>query len=232
MASLRKYATIEEVEAYANVTSTDDDEFQERINLAEELIDQYVGTQQKAMREVRFGVVSAISANHLTIFDTSDRTQLMRNNDFYKNCVIEIVGGTGLGQQAFIASSSYDNKSLTISEVFPITPDTTSVFKIYQLAKFPRWKDVVPDPVHGTTYYKTIPNAVHRATMAQVQFMLAKGDDYFLGDDSDKESERILNYSYSRGAGAASSAIIKLLSPKARILLRGIKNSTGKLIVE
>ena len=110
------------------------------------------------------------------------------------------------------------------------TPDATSFYKIYQLGKFPRHCDVTfysqqtPD-----TYYKQIPEAIKRAVAAQIEFMIEMGDNYFSGDDANKQSESIGDYSYSNADGA--TGINRLIAPKVKMLLRGIKRRTGTFVI-
>lgn len=199
--------------------------------LAEELIDQYVGPQPKYLTYQAAGKVSSV--NDKTIYDVNSQTPLDVIDNTFARCVIEIVGGTGAGQSRTIDSSSQANKSITVPTAFSPNVDNTSVYRIYQLAKFPRRQDVSFSPGDASIIYKYIPEAIKEATRAQTEFVVEKGTDFFLGDDSDMQSERIGNYSYSKGDGStAQSSTVKLLSPKARVLLRGYKNNKGRLIPE
>lgn len=224
MASRRQYATIDEVEQFADVTSTDDTEFEDKISQAEELIDAYVGPQNQHFRGTYHGQITALTNSNKTIADTASTSQLNVANDYFSYSVLEIIGGTGVGQRGYIASSNKDNKTVTLATALSTTPDTTSVFKIYQLGKFPRIQDVYSGP-SGLQYYKSIPDAVKRAVAAQVAFMIDQGDTF---DAPDFESESFLNYSYTRGKDNGS--LSKLISPRAKVLLRGITNRTGRLI--
>lgn len=226
MASKRRYATISEVEQFADITSTNDTEFEDRISQAEELIDAYVGPQPKHFSTIYHGQITALTNSNKTIADTSTSSQLTSADNYFNYSVIEIIGGTGAGQQAFINASNQTNKTITMASAFSTTPDTTSVFRIYQFGKFPRYQDVYSGP-SGTTYYKSIPEAVKRAVAAQVLFMINEADTL---DNSTKKSESFLNYSYDRGDSASPSAISKLISPRAKVLLRGIVNRTGRLV--
>lgn len=233
-ASRRQYLTVAELQEYADITVTDAAEAYDQISQAEELIDAYVGPQQKAVMHTLHGQVSSVAA--LVITDTHGNTPLYRDTDYFKGCEIEIIGGTGAGQRRTISESAKEAKSITVSEAWTTAPDTTSVFRIYQLGKFPRQGDGHNVPGENTTpphIYRFIPEAVRRATAAQVEYMIQMGADYFSSDQSDKQSESIGNYAYSKGGGNAGSAHPRVLmtAPKARALLRGIKNSTGRLIV-
>lgn len=230
MASARRYTTIAEVQQYADVTSTNDTEFEDRISQCEELIDAYVGVQERFIDDE---VVSSVTAvNGLTITDTSSTSQLQATDDTYAGCYIEIIGGSGIGNRRWIVSSSYANKSITY-EGSSIGADTTSVYRIFQLGKFPRCADA---RLHLTKYYKVIPEPVKRAVAAQMEFLINQGDAYFGTAASDLQSENIGNYSYSKGGssadGAATLSVVKLIAPKAKTLLRGYKNITGSMVVD
>ena len=213
----------------ADVTSTDDDEFEDHVSQAEELIDAYVGPQEMHIHRVYHG--KAESATSTTLVDASDDSNLDdHDNGFFAYCEVEIIGGTGSGQQRFITASSKSGASITVAPAWSTTPDSTSIYQIFQLGKFPRRQDVYHEP-DSLTYHKSIPEAIKRAVAAQVQFIIEMGDDYFSGDTADKDSESIGNYSYSRGTGGAGSSVSRLIGPKAKSLLRGYKNLKGKLIV-
>ena len=229
MNSIRGYiSSKEQLERLANITVTDEEEMWNQISYAEAMIDAWVGPQEKANEGRVMGVVSAVSG--ATIYDTNGTSALFVTNNSYQGCTIEIVGGTGAGQSGLIASSDRDARSVTLHTEFSVAPDTTSVFKIYQLAKFPRHCDVTVAP-GGTQLYKTIPEAVASAVAYQVEFIIEMGEKYFAGDGSEVDSETIGNYSYSRGSGSnAQSSLVRLLSPRSRALLRSIKNRKGRLI--
>lgn len=231
MASRRNYATIDEVEQYADVTSTDDTEFEDQISQAEELIDDYVGFQQKAVPDEYHGTVVSYNVGTKTLVDSANISALGKYADnYFAGCELLIISGTGKGGRATIESSSKSGSSITLATALDTSPDTTSVYKIYQLGKFPRVQDVyiLPD---NSKYTYTIPEKVKRATAAQMEFMINQGAKFFGSDQSDMESERIGNYSYSKGsAGGGASSTVKMIAPKARALLKGIRNSTGQLI--
>ncbi len=200
----------------------------DQIALAEMLIDQYVGWQDKFLQSETFGRVS--SHSNKTIFDTNSNTALNVNDNYYLRGVVEILGGTGIGGIRNITSSSQANKSLTY-EGDALTLDTTSIFKIYQLAKFPRNTDTYATP-DTATFYKSIPQAVQEAVIAQCAFIEEMGDEFFISDDTEMTSETLGKYSYSRGSSSAQSSTVKMISPKVRSLLRGIKNSGGRLVAD
>lgn len=230
MASRRQYTTIAEVEEFADVTSTNDSEFEDQISMAEEMIDSYVGYQDKHLKREYFGILTSVDGT--TLYDTSSDGHFDIDDDYFTYAWIEIIGGAGKGQRARIVSSDKSAKSVTISSAFSTTPDNTSAYKIWQLGKFPRRQDVetMLQADNTNKVYKNIPEAVRRAVAAQVEFVIQMGAEYFAGDQSDKESESIGNYSYSKGSSGAGSSNVRLISPKARQLLRGVKNIKGKLI--
>lgn len=223
MSTLRGYLLPEELDGYG-INIPYEDETDQKISLAEQLIDSYVGYQERAVNEVP-GEVSSVDGT--TIFDTGGGSSLHRPDGYFTGSHIEIVDGTGAGQVRRIESSSQDAQSITVDLAFDTEPDTTSIFLITQVGKFPRAKDTRLSR-DGTRYYRRIPQAVKDATAAQLEFIIEQGDDYFAGNGADMDAERLLSYSYQRSQGSsASSSSIKLISPKARTLLRGIKNSTG-----
>lgn len=196
--------------------------------LAEQLIDDWVGPQDKFFPATTRGEVSAVTNSGKTIADTGNGSQLDTTNNRFANCVLEIIGGTGSGQVGVIESSDKASKSVTLRAALSTEPDTTSVFRIYQLAKYPRRKDVDTNRA-GDTFYKSIPQAIKEAAIAQTEFIIEMGNDYFVGDESEMDSESIMSYSYSRGAGGGQSSLVKLIAPKARTLLRGYKNRLGQI---
>lgn len=227
--SLRNYLSIANLQTKANITVLDNDEAIRQIDRAEQAIDDYVGYQCKFVEQEFRGRVTSFSGK--TVFDTSNTSFLHQVNDYFKDCVIEIIGGTGAGQIMQIASSSYSGYSVTTADSWATAPDTTSVFIIYQLAKFPRIDDVTVAP-DGLTYYKRIPQQVQDAVAAQIEYQIAQGDEYFQGDDNEVTSESIGNYSYSKGSGSSAYSSVNQVSPRARAILRGFKNSTGRLLAD
>lgn len=227
---MRNYLSIAKLQEYADITVTDEAEAFEQIEMAEEIIDIYVGFQKKHVTGNYRGQVTSVDGAN--VFDTDPSTPLTLTDNYFANCILEIVGGTGAGQRKRIASSSMNNKSLTLESAFSTSPDSTSIYKIFQLAKFPRGQDAIINRA-GDAYYKSIPEAVSRAVAAQVEYMIEMGDEFFKGADSDMNSERIGNYSYSNGGGASAgqSSVVKMTAPKARMLLRGIMNRLGRIEV-
>ena len=221
----RNYATLAVVQAEEAAATL------AQIDLAEQAIDNYIGQQQKHIPNTFRVEPTAFQNSGKTIIDTSNNTQLYQRDGYFVNCLIEIIGGTGAGQARLITSSDYDDRSVTITDAWTTEPDTTSFFKIYQLGKFPRAQDVLMNNA-GTAYYKSVPDQVKQAVIAQVQFIIAQGDSFFEGDDTSKESESIGDYSYTRGGGGGQASSVRMLGPRARTLLKGFKNSIGQFSAE
>lgn len=202
-----------------------------QVALAEEIIDQYVGVQKKHIPGEYDGIVSSILSGN-KIIDSSSLSQLGpgQNTNVYARCVIEIITGSAAGEIRLISASSGSEQSITYSGDAISGLAVDDIFKIYQLAKFPRVKDAF---TRESTYYKTIPRAVKDAVIAQTEFIIEMGDDYFTGNEADAGSESIGNYSYSNASGGSGqqSATVKMVAPKARTLLRGIINRLGQIEV-
>ena len=63
--------------------------------------------------------------------------------------------------------------------------------------------------------------------------MIEMGKAFFATQASLLNSERIGDYSYSKGErGQSGAGLNSLIAPKAKILLRGIVNHKGKMIVD
>lgn len=224
--TLRNYVSLADATAALPSASATLD----RIDRAEQAIDDYVGYQCRSVEESFRGTAS--SSTSTTLVDTNPASQLHIIDGWFQNCIVEIIGGTGKGQRRFISDSSYDNRSVTITDAWDTPPDTTSFYRIYQLAKFPRaGSDDVFTRQDGRRYYKAIPDAVRQAVLAQLEFINAQGDAFFVGNSADVQSESVGNYSYSK-ANAGQSATVSALAPRARTLLRGYKNSLGTLNAE
>ena len=232
MSSRRNYLTHAELEEYADIDIVDATEADDQISQAEEMIDAYVGPQDKFLRGKRtyFGIVTA--ATSTTLADTSGDTPLdLSQDNYFTYSEVEILSGTGSGQKRTIVSSDGDAKSITISTAWTTNPDTTSAYRIYQLGRFPRRCDAFFDS-DTQTHHKAIPEAVRRAVAAQVQFVIEKGPSFFAGDSSMKQSETISDYSYTMGSyiNTSPGVMARLIAPKAKILLRGITRRIGRII--
>lgn len=223
--SRRMYLSQAELAQYANITVNDTDEADDIISICEEIIDAYVGPQDKFWESEILGRMESVTSSTKFTLETSQKNY---DVDFFKWMTVEILGGTGEGQRRTIASNT-NAGLITIQTAFATTPDTTSQYKIYQLAKFPRKGDVTAySTISPTTYYKTIPEAIRRAVAAEVKYFIEMGEDFFDTDKTEKLSERIGDYFYQLAENAAG--IHKLIAPKAKMLLRGYKNRLGQII--
>lgn len=223
MASRRKYLTQAEYAAYISGGTTTD----EAITNAEEFIDSYVGFPDKALKEVIEGRAASGAASAITL--EAARHQNVFQVGYLKHCVIEIIGGTGSGQLRTVTTNTYAG-AVTIDEAWATVPDSTSIYRIYQLSKFPRVKDVYYDGNNTPpTYHKNIPEQVKRAVAAQVEYMATMGSDFFTGESSAMQSESIGDYSYSRGSSGSAGS--NLIAPKAKQALKGFVNRKGVMTV-
>lgn len=222
--SRRGYLSQSELEQLANITITDATEADDQISQAEELIDGYVGPQPKYMENDVVGKASAGGATSITLETSQQNTY---DVDYFKLCDVEIIGGTGVGQRRKCTAST--KAGVLTVETWTTTPDSTSVYRITQVGKFPRTCDVETYTDGSvTTYYKVIPEAIKRAVAAQIEYMIEMGEAFFSGDKPDMQSESIGDYSYTKGDGISSMS--KLIAPKVKVLLRGIYKRTGQII--
>lgn len=228
MASKRAYLTRAELAEYADITITNTTEAEDQITQAEEMIDSYVGAQEKAVREAIEGRVASATSTTITL--EASRHQSVYQKNYLLYCQVEIVGGTGSDQRRICTASTYEGV-VTVDSAWTTTPDSTSYYRIYQLGKFPRNKDQYFDgSVSPQIYVKSIPEAVRRATAAQVEYIIAMGTNFFKTDAATIQSESIGDYSYSRGSGATGSST-SLIAPKAKQYLRGIVNRKGRMVL-
>lgn len=211
----RGYLSQAELAQYANITIVDAVEADDQISQAEEIIDAYVRQSEKFVRVSITG--TATGGTTTTLIDTQNLTQY---DGYYNGLELEILAGIGVGKRLRITGSDKATKTITFTPALEASIDTTSVYEIYQLGLFPRHKDVL---YTNDTYYKRIPEAVKRATAAQVEYIIEKGEAYFKGG-AEFKSESIGDYSYTRDSGS----ITALLAPKARLLLKGYVNRTGQ----
>jgi hypothetical protein len=218
--SRRGYLSQSELEQYANITITDVNEADDIISQAEELVDSYVKYVQKDIVYTLEG--EATAGTTTTLVDDSGDTPLDKDDDFFKLLEISIIGGTNAGERRTITGSVKSTKTLTFP-AFTSAIDNTSVYVIQQLGKFPRHQDTIH---RLSKYYKVVPEAVRRATAAQVEYMKEKGTKFFTGA-ADFKSESIDDYSYTRADG--SSGVEAMIAPKARMLLRGFVVRIGTM---
>lgn len=226
MASRRNYVTTTEVDELIGSGSSTDLQISE----AEEIIDSYVGFQQKAVDLEIKGRAAAGGSSTITL---EQNQQNVYDIDYFKYCEVEILGGTGAGQRRVVTSSTLAGV-LTLASAWTTPPDSTSFYRIYQLGKFPRHCDsTFYSEQSPSTYYKNIPEMVKRATAAQVEYMTNMGDAYFATDKSEKVSESIGDYSYENASSGGVGMIGegKMIAPKAKMFLKGIKNRLGQILV-
>lgn len=223
--SRRGYLSQNELAQFADITVTDTTEADDRISQAEEQIDTYVGFQEKFIDENFTGLAQSATSTTLTL--NADHQNIYDIN-YFLWCEIEIIGGTGAGQRRKITGSTKAGV-VTVDSAWTTAPDSTSYYKIYQLGKFPRTDDVIFDDNDSaeSQYYKSIPENVKRAVAAQVEFQVNVGDAYFNTDKADLTSENIGDYSYSKKTGGSTN----LISPKVKLLLRGITNRVGMMVM-
>lgn len=223
MASRRNYVTAAEVLELAGFTPSDT-----QISEAEEIIDSYVGYQPKFFESTLSNRATAGGSSSLTLNTLDQNTY---EADYFKWCEVEIIGGTGVGQRRTITASTKAGV-LTVASAWTTTPDSASFYRIYQLGKFPRYCDIVYDGnTSPFTYYKQIVESVKRATAYQCEYMNAMGDSFFTTDKSEKQSESIGDYSYSKGTALVGGVGGVLVAPKAKQVLRGLMNRGGELVV-
>lgn len=222
--SRRNYLTIAELEEFADIAVIDSDEALDQISMSEELIDAYVGPQQSFIQETIYGKAQSGST---TSFVLDSVHQNNYQTDYLVGCMVEFIGGTGAGQRVRITAN---NATGTVTmETVTTAPNSTTAYKIYQVGKFPRFGDVWYNSGETPSkHYKSIPEAIKRATAAQVEYIIQMGGSFFATDDSNKASETIGDYSYSNIEG--SGTVDRLIAPKAKSLLRGIKNRLGQII--
>lgn len=211
----RGYLSQTELAQYANIEIIDAAEADDQISQAEEIIDAYVRQAERFVRVRISG--TATGGTTTTLIDTQYLTQY---SGYYTGLELEILAGAGAGKRLRITGNDKTTKTITFTPALEATIDTTSVYTIYQLGLFPRYKDVL---YTNDTYYKRIPEAVKRATAAQVEYIIEKGEAYFKGG-AELKSESIGDYSYTRDTGSMTS----LIAPKARLLLKGYVNRTGQ----
>jgi len=216
----RGYITKEEVEAYCDIAITDEAESIERLNMAEEIVDDYVGFQNKFFKDRRVG--TATSGTTTTLVDTNPGSTINSiTENILSYCILQIIGGTNAGESRIIKTNTTTG-TITIETPFTNAIDSTSVYRISQLSKFPRSRDY---EIINNIYYKFVPDQVKRACLAQMEYMIEMGDDFFVSE-VDKKSSNVDGYSY-----AMQDEVRRMIAPKAKEYLRGFVVRRGNLIV-
>ncbi len=234
MASRRQYLTQTELAQFADITIIDPTEADDQISQAEEIIDAYIGVQDQFLDMDFSNVIEGkAQAGGSTTLTLENRHSNVFLTNFFSYCEIEIIGGAGAGQRTIISSSTYPSTVVTFRDSFTTPCDSTSIYRIYQLGKFPRKKDVYLDAINPPSpiYYKNIPEAIKRATAAQVEYMIQQGSSYFKTDDMYKTAESIGDYSYQKARDGSGAGITQMIAPKAKMLLQGFVNRRGQIIV-
>lgn len=221
MATRRQYITEADVEEYSDISVTDSSEAEDRMNLAEVMVDSYVGFITKHIRGKYSG--QATSGSNDYIIDISGDSPLNDyDDDYFTYCEVEIIGGTGKGQVRTISSHEPDSSKITVNEDWSTNPNSTSFYVIRQLGKFPRPEDVYQNT--DNKYFKQIPDAVKQATLSQFEYIVEKGDDFFAGA-VDYSEEELGDYKYK------SKDKNRALSPQARQIIKPLVNRKGRMIV-
>ncbi len=122
---------------------------------------------------------------------------------------------------------------MTFRDALSVAADKTSFYRIYQLGKFPRKRDVYLDAINPPSpiYYKNIPEQLKRAVAAQVQYMIQQGSLFFATDDIFKNNERFGDYTYDKARDGSGTGLTQLIAPKAKIYLQGYVNRRGVMLV-
>ncbi len=145
MATQRGYLTPTQHEEYSNreIPTTGDPtanetEWYRQANIAESLIDNLCYGKGKfhPSKESSFlsGSLSTVKLTNLTL----------DKDDYYNYLRVRIVQGTGKGYVGRITAYVGSTKLSTVSPVFSVQPDTTSVFIVDQPQVFPRMYDYDP----------------------------------------------------------------------------------------
>lgn len=143
MASRRQYLTQSELTKYANITISDPTQADNQISLAEEIIDSFVGFQDQFFDVDFANIVEGLAqGGSATTLILENRHSNVFLTNFFSFCEIEIIGGAAAGQRTIIQSSTYPNTVLTFRDALTTPIDKTSFYRIYQLGKFPRKRDV------------------------------------------------------------------------------------------
>lgn len=232
--SRRQYLSQSELQQFADITISNPTEADVLISQAEEILDGYVGFQDQFLSkredQTIIGKAQAANANTLTLESRHSNVFLV---NYFSYTELEIIGGTGQGQRNGILSSTYPNTIVTFVNPFTTAPDATSLYRIYQLGKFPRRKDCYLDAINPPTpiYYKSIPESIKRATAAQIEYMLNQGYSFFKSDDIFKSSEKIGDYTWDKPRDGSGTGITQMIAPKAKMFLQGYINRKGIMLV-
>lgn len=225
--SRRQYLSIDELEEYADISVDDSEEAYDQIRQAEEMIDSFVGNIEKHISRVHEGIATGGTVN--TVIDTSDDSPLDdKDDDYWTFCEIEFLSGDNKGERTLIISSDESASEVTLMENMDSVVASGDAYRVYQLGKFPRNEEVYHETSDDEKYFKWIPEAVKRATAAQVEYMIRMGDRFFSTSTPHKTQERV-----GKGDWEANfnQRVSLLIAPKAQRILMGagLVNRTGKI---
>ncbi len=102
--------------------------------------------------------VTAVDADVATSTTLQDTDLVGATTDFYKDMIVVIDSGAGVGQWRKITAFNETTDTITVSPAFTITPDTTSDFTVTSLKYYTiesyediTWDDVFNGPATGGT---------------------------------------------------------------------------------
>lgn len=224
MKTNRNYITTKELENILGITITDEQDAIKKLNIAEQIIDDYVKFQDRSIKYDITGI--ATGGTTTTLIDTNTDSHLIQNDDgFLAYMTLQIVSGTNAGESRIVYSSEKTTGTITVTVPFSEAVDSTSVYLLKQVGKFPRVNDYhFSDSLQ--TYYKYIIPEVKSAVAYQYEYISEQGESFFTGAGDIFESESIGNYSYKLKDGNIS----KIVSSTSKILLSGIRNIKGKMV--
>lgn len=216
--SRRRYLSFAELEQFADIRITNEQEAKDRISQAEELLDAYLGFAEKFLKRELLCVVKSVDGKNIEI-DKNYKSGFLTYTSF------EVLKGGGQGSRNEIEDNE-DDKITCVAT--PTDVEEGSVLRIYQLGKYPRAKDC---QIFGQSWIKTIPEEIRRGVAFQVAFMIEQGDEYFNTDVSAKTSESIGDYSYSKGGSNQNSGFsTSLISPRTKDIVKNFVNRVGKFV--
>lgn len=220
MATERGYITQTEYETYSNNNVSDSAEWTRQANIAEAMVDAYVGPHFKFHPDKQVTIASTTSSTFTTSDLDSDK------DDFFNGLRVRVVQGTGSGYDGVITDYNSSTDACTVSPAFSSQPTSSSVVVVEQRGVFPRAQD---SDVSGRP---RVPENVTRAVAAILEFWDTKGGTAGINADafnsgSAKSSETIGSYSVTY-AGSDRDAV-ELLGEKAVTLLEAYRRRTGAI---
>lgn len=204
MASLRQYTNETVIAQIADILSTDISD--KLINRAESMIDSYCGDFYEGSFVRAFNQSTSIEAANTTFTDTTLTVSPNPGNsdNYYTYTVIELMEGNKKGLIIPVLSSN--NNQLSFATVAGLSGQIAC--RIYQLGKFPMYKDTYPR--------KSIPREIIEAVAYQVDFLFKNAKKI---NQNSKKSESIgENYSYTN-EDLSADTLAKRIAPMARDIL-------------